>query len=405
MQTPDGLRVTTFVLAVLAAHTGIVAAPARGQEAKESQPPESKTTVEWYGHVKLDAAWDESLVDGGNFARWVISPSLVGDHSRFDMTARETRLGFELERAGEKTPPIGARLEIDFYGGGAENKNRPQLRHAYLEIPWPRRGLTLLAGQTSDVISPLVPSTLNYTVAWWAGNIGYRRPMARLTRTIESDSGSVTRLTAAISRTVGDDFGSTQPGDSGSDSGVPTLQLAASRSFPLAAGAGRDAVVGISAHRGEERLEKTLAQPVTELDSWSVNLDLQIPLGDRTMLKGELWTGENLDDYLGGIGQGIDSGRNREVEATGGWLAIDTRAGARTAISLGLGIDDPDDETLPAGGRTRNESIWANFQWDFRSDLRFGVEGSWWRTGYLGLEEGSSLRLQTSLIFRFAGKA
>ena len=41
---------------------------------------------------------------------------------------------------------------------------------------------TILGGQTWDVISPLNPRSLNYSVYWWAGNIGYRRPQVRLTK-------------------------------------------------------------------------------------------------------------------------------------------------------------------------------------------------------------------------------
>lgn len=406
MRTPDDPRVILLVLAILAVRPALPAQatapdePAGATEVEEPVEPEVRTEIDWSGYVKLDAAWDESLIESGNFARWVASPSIVEDHPHFNMTARQTRLGFEFRRATGNAPPIGARVEIDFYGGGGENKNRPQLRHAYLEIPWPRQGLRLVAGQTSDVISPLVPTTLNYTVAWWVGNIGYRRPLVRLTKTIESAAGGATRLTAAISRTIGDDFGSPEPGDSGVDSGVPTVQLAAARSFPGAAG--RTATIGISGHWGKERLEETLAQPVPEFDSWSVNLDVLVPLGKETTLKGELWTGENLDDYFGAIGQGINFARDLEIEAMGGWLAVDTRTSARTTMSLGLGTDDPDDDNLGPGDRALNEAVWANWQWDFQRDLRFGVEASWWRTDYVGLDDGSSLRLQTSLIYRFS---
>ena len=200
--------VLTTTLAALLASTG----PARAHDEPKEEPvsaesketkPRVETDLEWYGYVKLDASWDESLVDSGNFARWVASPSIVEDHSHFNMTARQTRLGFTVRRKTGDAPPISGRVEIDFYGDGAENKNRPQLRHAYLEVPWPKQGLDLVAGQASDVISPLVPTTINYTVAWWVGNIGYRRPLAKLTRTIASEGGGATRLTAAIWATSG----------------------------------------------------------------------------------------------------------------------------------------------------------------------------------------------------------
>ncbi len=369
------------------------------ESAKEPEKPKFKAG--WYGYVKLDAAWDDSLIEPGNFARWVASPSIVEEHAHFNMTARQSRLGIDITHETGDGPPVSAKLEIDFYGGGAENKNRPQLRHAYFDFGWPEHGWTLRAGQTSDVISPLVPTTLNYTVAWWVGNIGYRRPMVRATKTLKSEAGNESLFTAALSRTIGDDFGSVEPGDSGVDSGVPTLQLAFSRS--LGGSGGRRGKIGLSGHWGREHLEEGLGLPAPNYDSWSANLDFLVPLASRGTLKGEAWMGQNLDDYFGGVGQGIDFDREREIEAMGGWLAYEIRARPDLLATIGLGLDDPDNATLPGGARSRNRALWANFLWDFRPALRFGLEGSWWQTDYLDLEDGSSFRLQSSLIFSFAG--
>ena len=51
------------------------------------------------------------------------------------------------------------------------------LRHAYAEVK--DDDFRLLAGQTWDVISPLFPSMLMYSVGWDAGDIGYRRAQVR----------------------------------------------------------------------------------------------------------------------------------------------------------------------------------------------------------------------------------
>ena len=86
-------------------------------------------------------------------------------------------------------PDIGdlkvmGRFEFDFYNpvttGTNENKSTPQMRHAYGQVTgtdW-----SLLFGQTSDLISPLFPNTLNYTVGWFGGNMGYRHPQLRVTK-------------------------------------------------------------------------------------------------------------------------------------------------------------------------------------------------------------------------------
>jgi hypothetical protein len=244
----------------------------------------------------------------------------------------------------------------------------------------------------------LVPTTINYPVAWWAGNIGYRRPQLRLTKTVKTGETSSVSLAAALSRSIGDDFGQLEPGDSGADSGVPTVQLAISRRFSLS---GKAAGVGISGHWGKEELRERLGDPVPEFDSWSVGLDCSLPLSSKITLKGELWTGQDLDDYLGGIGQGINRVSGEAIAGYGGWLAIESRPSSRSFVGFGASIDDPDDEDLLPGSRTKNGSLWANYLYNLRSYLRTGVEISHWATDYLERQDDSALRLQGTLIYSF----
>ncbi len=379
----------TLATPVLAEEQAATKEGDEGAAEKKARP-----TLEWYGYIKLDASWDESLIDSGNFARWAASPSLINEHSHVNLTARQTRFGLRVVAPDRGTLRLTARIESDFYGGGAENKNSLQLRHAYVQLEWPQRELSLIAGQTSDVVSPLVPSTLNYTVAWWAGNIGYRRPQVRLTRNVKlSDSGAVV-LAAALSRTIGDDFGSAEPGDSGADSGVPTVQVRAARRWATGE-------LGLSGHWGSENLREAREDPQLKVDSWSVNLDLALRLSARLSLKAEAWSGENLDDYFGGIGQGVNFAQGEAITASGGWAALAFKPRSGLEIGVGAGLDDPDDENLPSGARARNFAVWANAVWELWAGLEVGGELSSWQTDYLGLVDGSSLRAQTSLTYSF----
>ena len=108
----------------------------------------AKPSLKWYGYIKLDASWDESLIESGNFARWAASPSLVSEHSHVNLTARQTRFGLRVAAPDRGKPRLTARIESDFYGGGAENKNSLQLRHAYAQLDWAEAGWNLIAGQT-----------------------------------------------------------------------------------------------------------------------------------------------------------------------------------------------------------------------------------------------------------------
>ena len=387
-------RLLATLLIILA--TPALAADKKGEEKGEKGGTEkrAKPILQWYGYIKLDASWDESLIDSGNFARWAASRSLVAEHSHVNLTARQTRFGLWIEAPDRGAPRLSARIESDFYGGGAENKNWLQLRHAYAQLDWPEGGLSLIAGQTSDVISPLVPSTLNYTVAWWAGNIGYRRPQARLTRTFDLGEGGAVILAGALSRTIGDDFGSAEPGDSGADSGVPTVQARVARRWS-------SGEVGLSGHWGEEILREAGTDPRLEVSSWSWNLDLALRFSERLSLKAEAWSGENLDDYFGAIGQGINFELGEAIAASGGWLALTYKPRSGLEIGFGAGMDDPDDENLAAGARSRNLAVWANAVWELWPGLKVGGELSSWQTDYLDLEDGSSLRAQSSLIYTF----
>jgi hypothetical protein len=375
-------------LFLLAAGIAGAQEPAAGQE---------KPDLTWYGYVKMDAAWDQALVNAGNFARWVVSEDVFEGHSHFNMTARQTRLGFRaVTQAGDAK--LTGRWEADFYGGGAENKNSLQVRHAYVDVAWPS-GWSVLAGQASDVISPLVPGTLNYTVAWWAGNTGYRRPQLRVTRRVDMGGGKEVRFEGAATRTIGDDFVTSEPGDSGADSELPTFQGLFGVTLPVA---GRGLGLGVYGHHGKENLHKELGGEPVELTSSSVGVYLTLPMGSAVTLSGEAWAGSNLDDYLGGVGQGIriTNTTATAIAAQGGWAELAWR-GDGTRLHAGFSMDDPDDADLLSENRARNSAFWGTWIRESGGGLSYGIEVSRWDTRYVTLRDGTSWRVQMSVVYSF----
>ncbi|GMV07707.1 MAG: hypothetical protein AMXMBFR53_39820 [Gemmatimonadota bacterium] len=388
METHRWTRTGLALLLLLVAWVTLCAGGAWAQE---------KPELTWYGYLKLDASWDEGLVNSGNYARWVVSPDAFDGHGHFNMTARQTRLGFTaVTKAGGAT--LTGRWESDFYGGGAENKNALQVRHAYVDAVWPS-GWSVLAGQASDVISPLNPGTLNYTVAWWAGNVGYRRPQVRVTRRVSLGEGRQLRFEGAAARTIGDEFTS-EPGDSGADAEVPTFQGLVGLTLPLS---GSSLGLGVYGHRGSENLHEELGGEPMSLTSSSVGAYLALPLGSSVTLSAEAWGGSNMDDYLGGIGQGIRVAGSSatEVGAHGGWAELAIRTAHGTHLHLGYSLDDADGDDLAAGARDRNSAFWGTASHDPGGGLRYGLEVSRWQTRYKGMAEGTSWRVQTSVIYSF----
>lgn len=361
----------------------------------------SNLDVQFYGFIKADASYDNSRVDNGNYVKWVDSEALNSDDNEFNLTANQTRLGFNI--AGPETEGMVAsgKVEFDFYGGNSsgasQNTSHPFMRHAYMKLDWPKQRFNIIAGQTWDTISPLNPFTLNYSVAWWAGNIGYRRPQIRLTKSFAVNDKVDMKLEGALARTIGRD--SSFNGESGEDSGYPTFQGRASATFPLIED--KLTTVGFSGHWGREEFDTTADGKNKNFETWSLNLDVTQPVNEWLSFKGELFKGENLNQYLGGIGQGVNTTLFKEIGSKGGWIAASLGPWDKWRFNTGFTIEDVDRNDLNDGDRTMNNSIFGNAIYSFNKNTEWGVELSRWRTDYKNQGDGDDLRVQTSFVYKF----
>ncbi len=362
-------------------------------------------TFKPYGYIKLDASYDDSRTNYGNFVIYVPNESAYKNDNEFNMTARQTRVGMYLLAPDYVGWKAKGRIEIDFYGDGSqrhENKPEPMLRHAYLDLF--RGNVAVIAGQTSDVISPLVPETLNYTVAWGAGNIGYRRPQLRLTYTRPFDATSTLTMALAAARstgTINEDLDLDTEND-GEDAGFPTIQGRLGLSTRLFTE--RNSVFGFSGHWGKEEIDWGNVIPrgrQVRVKSWSMNGDLVFPLSPCMELTGEAFLGYNLDDYFGGILQGVDPITREPIKDVGGWAQLSYKPNDQWKYNLGFGIDDPHNSDLSNGMRARNTVIFANVLFTLISPVTLGLEYSYWDTEYINLSSGVDNRLHGSVIYNW----
>lgn len=386
--------------ALLATPLAIASSSPLGAEAADRVTVESALAIQLYGFIKLDAARDSDQVAPGNYVKWVDLDPLNRDDEQFSMTVNETRLGVRImDPEDNGSLKLSGRIEVDFYGAAAaENKAEPMLRHAYVELDWPASGWSLLAGQTSDVISPLSPKSLNYSVAWWAGNIGYRRPQLCLTKAAGSDAAEL-RWSLALTRDIGAASSSFTGIDAGADSGVPGLQTRLGWVWKRRQG--EPIAFGVSGHWAREDFHFNAEGDHQDFDSWSANLDLRWPLGDRLALAAELFTGADLAVYLGGVGQGLNRQTLEEVEFGGGWLSLEIGPFDRWSYHLGVAVDDPHNDTLSDGDRSRNGSLFANGRFALRRHLELALELSYWETTYLEAGTADAGRVQFAVFYRF----
>lgn len=376
-----------------------------------AKSPARLVDMQFYGMIKLDAARDDSRTSSGDFARWVESEGARKNDDQFSMTANQTRLGVLLngpDQAGIKT---SGQIEMDFYGqGAAENKPDAMLRHAFLKAEWTEWKASLLAGQTTDIISPLTAPTVNYSVCWWQGNIGYRRPQIRLTKDVDLTESVSLKVEAGVSRNITDRkfvySGATDP-DSGADSGSPAHQGRLSISFPSFNG--KPATVGVSGHWGreEQRMTNALGAVVGDSDhlSWSGNADMKLPVTGWLLLQAESFFGKNLGAYLGGIGQGFDPVLKDDIAAKGGWAAATLGPWGKWQFNLGAGIDQVDSDDLAANAkappRLSNAVCFGNCIYSLTGNLQLALEVSRMRTTYKDAPVGDNWREQIAAIYKF----
>ena len=356
------------------------------------------TELQLYGYIKVDGAYDDSKTKAGDYVVYVPKESNKNkDDDKFNLVARESRIGLRIFRPYKDTDWL-VRTEIDFFGlSGTANKSTVLLRHLYLNVDFP--WFSMLVGQTSDIISQQNPTTLNYTVLWNTGNIGYRHPQLRFTKKIEVNE-AVLGVEAGIRRSIGEDIDG-QGTDDGEDSGVPTFAGRLSLTMPLFGK--KKMIVAFSGHYGKEEVDwGTDKESKDTFESWSMNGEVVLPLWEWGRLKGEGFRGKNLDESFGGIGQGVNIDSKEEIDTYGGWGELSIYPLDQLELNTGFGIEDPGDSDLNRGNRSRNSAFYSNIILRrIYERLDIGFEFSSWKTKYKLQGLGTNHRYQMSLIFPF----
>lgn len=360
-----------------------------------------KLDISFYGYIKIDTIYDTARTNNGNVAYWAESEeSIDKEDDQFNLTPNQTRFGFDIKAPLFEGIETTGKMEMDFYGGGNENASRFRFRHIYLKVHWKESDFSILAGQTFDLMAPLTANTINFMVMCSTGNLGYRRPQIRFSKgwTLGEDTRLSTEV--AFTRMVGR-ASVLYPEylDSGEDAGFPSTQARVGISLPL--WTTKPACFGISGHWGQEEYDLDNKGKNKDFDSWSIALDITLPISEKILFKGEIWIGKNLSSYLASIQQGVNLKRLKEISCHGGWLSLEIGPFDRWRFNLGSGVDDPSDEDLSPGDRSKNWSVFVNTFYNLTDYCTVGGEVSYWNTTFENLKKGDSIRLQGTMILNF----
>ncbi len=372
-----------------------------------------------YGFLRLDAIYDDSRPSNTQVPSFIRSedptaPAAVRSEPNtddFTIHPRLTRFGIDFQ--GPDVALLGGastlgKLEIDFYNlPSSESRNAPRMRHAYLKLGWD--DVSLLAGQTSDVISPLYPIVNPDFVMWGAGNLGDRRPQLRAEYAPKVGPGKLIFQTAA-GLTGANDAQDLDPATAGGfrdgeTSGRPTVQARAACAMPL--WTKQNIELGVWGHRAWEKTDSPIGlKGRRHFNSDAIGLDLTVPIfQDKVWVKGEAWKGKDLDDVRGGILQGVNVTTGDEIRGEGGFVELGVRPIKWMSLHAGYSTDNPRNGDLPTSGATvgRNLNEIYYLAWrGYFDPIEIGLDYLNWTTEYNGgFDKGQDNRFQAFVSYKF----
>lgn len=368
-----------------------------------------------YGRLRFDLIFDESRPNNTQSMGFVRSEdsNLGGKNGREDLTMhpRLTQLGIDFD--GPTIEPLGSaelsgKLELDFFNEGANpaaSRVTVRLRQAWLKLYWSKMNISLLAGQTYDVASPVQSLISRDYTLWNTGDIGYWRPQLRLEVAPKLGFGNVVAqimigLTGAVDRSDLDSPGSFGSGYSdGETSGLPTLQARLGYEGVFSEGWNK-LQFGVWGFRAWEDPDERI-NGRDRFDSWGYGADLVIPVyEDICWIKGEIWEGENLDDMRGGIFQGVNATTGDEVRSRGGFIEVGFKPFEFWTTTGGYSMDDPNNHDLGSAAMAVNKIWYFGNHFTFDS-FSFGVDYMYWKTDYTDFQSGDDNRFQAFIQYSF----
>ena len=349
-----------------------------------------KIRVVPYGVFWTDMTYATSRTFPGAFTLFVFSDQEQGE-GEFSINVRRSRFGLDV--VGPRSSTFGGaenagKIEIDFQGEFVtENRAAVLLRQCYWEMK--NQDFRILVGQTWDVISPLLPNTVNYATGYFAGNLGFRRTQLRAERYFEIGQYSQLTLQGSLNQDIVADFPA-EPGVEREASDWPVIEARAAIAKMSRQEGLDDTTLGFSGHIGETGFDfNTVGPPPLNLPpqddarfkTWSFNADLYLPFTRSSGLQGEFFYGANLSPYLGGIGQGVCACRRVPIRSLGGWGELWHQWTPKFRNHIGFGVDDPN-ENDSLFGRSYNQFIYVNAILDINDQLSTGLEVTYWKTLY-----------------------
>lgn len=263
-------------------------------------------------------------------------------------------------------------------------------------------------GRMFDVFAPGLPTVLPFSVLAGSGNAGNSfRGQLRAERyfVLSSDVQWTVQaaLSSPINTAIDPTFGVSE------DNGYPNFEGRVALGLGDLQGAGplakRPFELGVSGVVGQIRTTPLPPNPRVVADVWGVAVDGRWRMSESFGLAGEVYHGQTLGTYNGGVLQNINLTTLEGVRSTGGWLEGYVYLTPCVHSHLGYAIDDPLDRDVSVDpldlGRLENSTYFANLLWDVNKTFRVGFEFTWRETKYAALPDNEGAGYHTQLLWSF----
>ena len=347
--------------------------------------------VNVFGAVVTDLVFSEPRAVAPGTPFFLLTPSSPGfDEKTVSFHARQSNVGAALTGPSFGGWQSGGLVLVNFFNDALIVDQYGVLPlQAYGELRNDR--FRIAAGLQFDVFNPNTPWILPFSLLSASGNSGNAfRGQVRIERFVNvADDVQWTgqlALSDPVPTTVNPAFRVLE------DNGWPNVE---SR---LALGIGQQEMVnGVMRRPFEISLSGVVGQMRTTIpgttqvvtDVWGAGGDFRWKFLPSLGVAGEIYHGEGLGTYNGGILQNVNedlvvpaNSTYEAIESTGGWLETFVYWTPCLHSHVGYGIDNPEDLDLGLGQRSRNSTYFANLIWDVNSSFRLASEFTYRETEY-----------------------
>jgi len=347
--------------------------------------------VELFGRAQLDVIYNSTrpLAPGTPF---LLLPKFPGGFTNptIDINARQSMVGVLFTGPKIGSFQTGGRISAVFFDPTVvADRNGFLLQQSYGELfndQW-----RFAAGLQFDVFAPGLPTLLPFSYLGGSGSPGNCiRGQIRVERFVNMGSDSQLTLQGALSEPRNSVI---TPGvlldeDNGKPNVEGRIAFGLGKAAPIGLLRQRPIEVGVSGLVGQLRRTAPPTDPPRRVvsDVWGAAVDFRVNLASRYGFMGEVYAGQALGNYNGGILQSLDAETWRAIRSKGGFVEGYVYLTRYLHSHTGFGLDDPNNNDLTvATAQTYNSTFYSNLLWDLGGEtkaFRIGLEFTYRQTDY-----------------------